>query len=285
MEEKRVLPKQPFFVLATDKYSKVLLYKYGISHFYSFTKNEKNEKNFEKVVVIPDGCVDIIFCYSNDKCWATINGTVLKACTSCFKEKGYYEVFGIRFLPGVVPAGFSIKNAELLNKIIPLENVEIEQGFTSLMLSKTSFADRHAAFMEYYLKYYFKQEEFDSKNQLNKYLVSEMVSSSGMKPIAKIVEKSGYSDRYVNKSFKENFGIVPKHFAKIMRFQYMLDLITFGKDERIDFAELAAKLGYYDQPHMIKEFKDYTEITPHKYIKMMNEVGFVKRLVVNEYIN
>lgn len=282
MEEKRVLPKQPFFVLATDVYSKVLIYKYGISHFYSFTKNEKNS---ERVIVVPDGCVDIIFCYNNNNCWATINGTVLKAATPCFEEKGFYEVFGIRFLPGVVPAGFSIKSAELLNEKIPLEKVEIEHGFTKLMLSKTSFADRHATFMEYYLKYYSRQRDFDSKNLLNKYLISEMVSSSGMKPIAKIVEKSGYSDRYVNKSFKENFGIVPKHFAKIMRFQYMLDLITFGKDQKIDFANLAATLGYYDQSHMIKEFKDYTEITPHKYIKMMNEVGFVDRLIVGEYIN
>ena len=65
----------------------------------------------------------------------------------------------------------------------------------------------------------------------------------------------------------------------------MLDLITFGRDQKIDFANLAATLGYYDQSHMIKEFKDYTEITPHKYIKMMNEVGFVDRLIVGEYIN
>lgn len=58
MECFNVLPKQPYFVMATTQYYKSLVMKYGISHFYNFIVDEKSENH---LLAIPDGCVDILF--------------------------------------------------------------------------------------------------------------------------------------------------------------------------------------------------------------------------------
>lgn len=279
MEEISVLPKQPFFVLATNHYSKILVYEKGISHFYSFYKSVESEA---RVIAVPDGCVDIVFCYSEHGCWAKMCGTVLHAQTPFANEQGNYRIFGIRFMPGVIPAGFRAKMVDLVENEVPLETVEIENGFTRKMLQITDFEEEQKYFWEYYLKYYFQETEFDSKSSLNQYIVNEIVGSAGMKPMAEIVDGSGYSDRYINRSFKADFGMVPKQFAKIIRFQHLLDNLNLMEDSKKDFAKIATDMGYYDQPHMIKDFKDYTEITPQRYLKMMNEENFGKRIIINE---
>ena len=277
MDEYRVYPKQPFFVLATNKYSKVLLYKYGISHFYSFSMDENMD---ERVVAIPDGCIDIIFCYNGRERWAHICGTVLKAQAPFSGIRGAYEIFGVRFMPGVTPAGFEVKMADLIGGEKVLSDVEKEAGFSDKMLAAENFADRHAIFMEYYLRHYTEESQFNAKEGLINFVGDEIVKNAGMVSIAEIAEKAGYSDRYINKAFKEEYGMVPKQFAKIMRFQYLLDHLTLAEGEEVDFAELSVMLGYYDQPHMIKNFKEYTEITPQKYLKLMNQEQFSKRLII-----
>ena len=66
-----------------------------------------------------------------------------------------------------------------------------------------------------------------------------------------------------------------------MRFQYLLDCLDPHGDVE-DFAVLSLDTGFYDQSHMIKNFKDYTYITPRKYVSMMQKEKFNNRLIIME---
>ena len=54
----KIRPKQPYFVMASSKYYKSVILKYGISHFYSF---ELTEGKDNAVLAIPDGCVAVSY--------------------------------------------------------------------------------------------------------------------------------------------------------------------------------------------------------------------------------
>ena len=276
-EKKHVLPKQPFFVLATNSYSKVILNKYDIAHFYSFKwEYEKNDE----LLVVPDGCADIVFCYGDGMRWARMYGSVLKAKQAYDDVDKNCQMFGVRFMPGIIPTGFNVKMADIVEKYIPLEMAAKENDFVEKVLSEHDFESRYNEFMKYYLKYYAQKDEFDVSDSLLGYVKKEIVDSGGMTSITQIIEETGYSDRYVIHKMKKEFGMTPKQFSRIIRYQHSLNHLTLAEDEEVEFAELAVQLGYYDQAHMIKEFKEYTGIAPQKYLKLMKNRHFSRRLII-----
>jgi len=60
--------------------------------------------------------------------------------------------------------------------------------------------------------------------------------------------------------FRAYVGISPKTMARIFRFQTALAQLT--SDPKCTLAEVAARCGYYDQPHFVREFKRFAGTAP-----------------------
>ncbi|HEY9559732.1 MAG TPA: helix-turn-helix domain-containing protein, partial [Anseongella sp.] len=63
--------------------------------------------------------------------------------------------------------------------------------------------------------------------------------------------------------FLAQVGLSPKRYARICRFNMVREL--FDKDPSRNWQEVAFSLGYYDQSHFIREFKEFSGKTPHEY--------------------
>jgi AraC-like DNA-binding protein len=68
----------------------------------------------------------------------------------------------------------------------------------------------------------------------------------------------GLSNRYLHRIFSEHVGISPKTYLMITRFQRSLALLNKGKS----YTAIAYECGYFDQAHFIKEFKNFSGLTP-----------------------
>ncbi len=66
------------------------------------------------------------------------------------------------------------------------------------------------------------------------------------------------SRRHLSARFREELGLPPKALARVLRFQRALGLIRQGSD----WARIAQACGYYDQPHLNREFRDLAGATP-----------------------
>lgn len=106
-----------------------------------------------------------------------------------------------------------------------------------------------------------------------------MIENTGNITINELAEKTGYTQRYVNRIFTECYGMSPKVFSKLMRFQYLLDNLNLGL-EQVDFTRMAQDMGDYDQSHMMKEFKAFTETTPKRYLLDLKQTEYDKRLII-----
>jgi AraC-like DNA-binding protein len=58
-------------------------------------------------------------------------------------------------------------------------------------------------------------------------------------------------------------GLTPKRFARVRRLQRILD--AAARNVNVDWAEAAVEHGYYDQAHLINDFRELTGITPTAY--------------------
>ena len=89
-----------------------------------------------------------------------------------------------------------------------------------------------------------------------------LAASGGRIATRELVRESGYSRKHLATLFKEHIGLVPKTVARIHRFQSVLN--TISANARPDWCQLALNAGYYDQAHMINEFRDLSGLTPRE---------------------
>ena len=78
-------------------------------------------------------------------------------------------------------------------------------------------------------------------------------------PIARLRAETGLSKTRLVAAFRDQIGVAPKRYARIVRFQRAAELVRAGAGELADVAVVA---GYYDQPHMNAEFRAMTGLTP-----------------------
>ncbi|OPC64644.1 AraC family transcriptional regulator [Elizabethkingia miricola] len=83
--------------------------------------------------------------------------------------------------------------------------------------------------------------------------------------ISNLVKRSGYSERHIERIFKEHIGISPKAFSSIIRLHRFLRLLSHP-NESDSMTSLGYTANYFDQSHLIREFKKYTGITPKQYM-------------------
>ena len=74
----------------------------------------------------------------------------------------------------------------------------------------------------------------------------------------------GLSQRRFIQVFKAEVGLTPKLFSRIQRFQQTRTLIQ--QNPSINWADLAVALGYFDQSHLIREFLEFSGLSPTDYI-------------------
>lgn len=236
---------------------------YLSKYIYSYWKLDAGGgciKSFD-VNIIPTGCIDLMFNKTASH-YMYIYGSSKKA----FKEKiiSSPDIFGIRFLPGQINRFFKLpfediyKNPIRFNRLMEREFVEFEEQ----LFSVDTFSERIIIMEDYLRKQLLKNEFSVNNNLLN--AVHSILKNRGNISVEDISREISLSSRYTRKLFKEQLGITPKEFAKVIRFQNAYRTLLENPHNKQIY--LAIENGYSDQAHFINEFKDYTGITPAKYV-------------------
>jgi len=82
--------------------------------------------------------------------------------------------------------------------------------------------------------------------------------------VSDVARELGVSGKLLHRRFAEAVGLAPKRFARVRRMQRVLRVVTSGR--RVRWAELAAAHAFYDQAHLIREFRELTGTTPAAYV-------------------
>lgn len=93
--------------------------------------------------------------------------------------------------------------------------------------------------------------------------------TGGRAEIGALAVELGCSRRHLVAQFREQIGLPPKTVARILRFQGALRLL--GRDDRPSWAEIAHRCGYYDQAHLIRDFRRFAGRPPGEFLR----VGFL----------
>lgn len=84
--------------------------------------------------------------------------------------------------------------------------------------------------------------------------------------IADLPSMACLSHKQFNRIFTEYVGSTPKEFQRIIRFQRALFILQ--NNPAMSLTQLAYDAGYYDQPHLIKDFKQFSGYTPGEFLSL-----------------
>ncbi len=83
--------------------------------------------------------------------------------------------------------------------------------------------------------------------------------------IETIAAHLGVSHKHFIHRFRSEIGLTPKRFGRIRRFQRTLQSLQAGRAP--DWTDLACAGGYYDQAHLIHEFRSFGGLTPAAFLR------------------
>jgi AraC-like DNA-binding protein len=84
--------------------------------------------------------------------------------------------------------------------------------------------------------------------------------------VADVVERTGWSQRRFIELFRNEVGLTPKLFCRVVRFQQVVQKIHGQR--QVDWAGVAADCGYYDQAHFIHDFRAFSGFCPTSYLRV-----------------
>jgi AraC-like DNA-binding protein len=88
----------------------------------------------------------------------------------------------------------------------------------------------------------------------------------GAVEIARLAAAHGVSTRQLERVFLEQVGVAPKTFGRLARLSYALDLRR--KDAGKEWASIALAAGFFDQSHMVRDFRALTGETPERFMAL-----------------
>ncbi len=228
----------------------------------SFPKNDMLSENY---TVVPHGSATLVFYYNHTGVHSKLFGpstlpqTVGKIANECF------AIMIIEFQPAGLFAFTGLKQDQLTDKITSFDLLDhtldcsIKEIFKEATSVNELLINLEIILQENLLTDY--PVEFHEAMLL----IIQHLGNISSKELARRVN---YSDRHLNRLFKQFLGLNMKSFSRLVRINKAITLIN-DKNNSLNY--VCHMSGFYDMSHFIKDFKAVCGITPHDYRKNMSD--------------
>lgn len=208
--------------------------------------------------VVTDGCIDIFFELNKSN-----ENFIMGFCKKYteFPLDNSFHYVGIRFLPTIFPQVYNVDASLLSNQYQNLHNISpTTSDFISSSFNSGVQFDKISSILDTYFLDIFRTEQFDNDNRLYD-AINIILQNFGVLNLETDLN-TGISPRQLRRLFKYYIGDTPKSFSKVVQFQNILKAKPSTQSLRQN--KLFYDLGYYDQAHFIKDFKNFYGVTPTK---------------------
>ncbi len=95
--------------------------------------------------------------------------------------------------------------------------------------------------------------------------VMELLATQGQAPLAQLAAAAGLSPRQFERRMAQATGMTPKLLASIFRFRAVFDQVN--ADQPSAWLNAALATGFFDQAHMIRDFRRFAGKAPRAYLQ------------------
>lgn len=226
----------------------------------------------EKQRIVPDGCMEMIFHYGNLYLQYLQDGTSIVQPRSFvfgqittpleIEPSGTTGIIAARFQPEgffpftTLPVTTMADMATPLTVLFGDAGSELEIQVVNAPHNRARTAVLNSFFLS-------KLQTAEAAERIATAAVQALLESSGKHNVNEISAQLQVNRRQLERKFVAATGLSPKQFSKIARLQAALKLIS--GDSFSSLTTLALEAGYYDQAHFIRDFREFTGVSPGQF--------------------
>lgn len=231
---------------------------------------EGDETGLQKI--IPDGCTEFIFHFgapfniSKDGRTEELQSLLIAAgqleAPIFLRPTGKSGVLGIKFQPTGMWKLFGCEMNLLTNETYDLRDV-FQNNFNELAIQIQSANTniQRINLVEIFLSR--ELSKLRSSHEMD-WIVGEIKNKNGQVSLRDLSLHTGFSSRKIERLFKQQVGVSPKLYSRLIRFCYAHNLLQQRTLTKVEATYLS---GYFDQPHFNKEFREFTGENPESYLR------------------
>ncbi|MBO9583224.1 MAG: AraC family transcriptional regulator [Flavobacterium sp.] len=236
---------------------------------------ENTDRAIQKLRLFSDGNTGIVFSFQN-RLISGINKETKEYLPSSFlygQLDGFKDIYSdheftlviVVFQPNGMNQLLQIPAYEFQNSILNLEDIFDQKGLD--LQEKLSEGVNYGQKIEL-LNHFFKTL-LDKKTFSNQLIINTsldfILAHKGYFSLKQLAGYTNYTERHLERKFKECVGLSPKKFGSVVRLHHFLKLLK-DKTSDVNLTSIGYDAGFSDQSHLIKEFKKHTGITPREYL-------------------
>lgn len=219
--------------------------------------------------VLPDGCIDVVLGFSgqaDEPESAMAVGTMTRALV--LEPGSSPECFvGVRFRPGKAAGFLTTPASELTDLRVSLDDLWVDAAEVREALAVGRDAVERVRALERVLAARVSPSVIASHTDVDE-AVRRIVAAGGSLGITRLAPSLGVTRQHLARRFSQLVGVSPKTFARVVRLGRVIERVrAVPATEAVNWSALAVELGYYDQSHLVDEFRELTGVTPTGWVR------------------
>ena len=214
--------------------------------------------------VLPDGCIDVVLSFSADRDEpesAMVVGTMTRALV--FDAANAPECFvGVRFRPAKATAFLAFPASQITDLRVSLDDVWPDADRVRDALAASPDAVARVRALEQVLLARLTPVALAVPGDVDE-AIRRIIEAGGSLGITRLAPSLGVTRQHLARRFAQLVGVSPKTFARVVRLGRVVERVRLvPREAPVNWSALALELGYYDQSHLVDEFREMTGLTP-----------------------
>ncbi len=220
-------------------------------------------------VIVPDGRLEIILHLAepfhrldaDDRGHVQATALVSGQLTAPLRLRpgGAADIVGIRFRTAAARAVLPLPLAELTDRVEPLADAlpHLARSLESAAAKHGGVAERVAALSRVLARFVVA-----SPDALAAAVIRSLDSAEAVR-VGLIADHYGVSARTLERKMREHAGLPPNVMRRLLRFRRAFRLLD--RAPQGTWAQVAARAGYFDQAHLIRDFRQFAGAAPSEF--------------------
>lgn len=183
--------------------------------------------------------------------------------------RGDTKILCIHFKPAGFIHLFNISPKEIFNKLGEVEAL-LSNEITTLYdrIQEQKSLSQGLCLLEKYLIRKLLTRKARYRHSAIRMASDFLISRKGIYPIKKLAYDCNMTMQTLETQFTDQVGTDPKSFCGIVRFNTAVNMKLYNP--AMLWTSVAHSCGFYDQMHLIKDFKKFTSLSPKNFLRLIN---------------
>ena len=223
----------------------------------------------EEQVVVPDGCMGLVLSFGAPIEQVVTGGPAIAPSRTVFigeirrpyttRVRGDLELLGVQFRPGAALPFLDAPSAALVDRLA--DEAVLRRSLAREIARTVHGADPDDRLerLQAALVNALGDRRARGPSPLVRAAVDLLAAEEGATRIEALADQLGVGRRQLERRFLAEIGVAPKALAMVLRFRRVLGAV---EERAEDWPSVALRHGYFDQAHLIRDFKRFTGGTP-----------------------